>query len=134
VIFDEFVRAAGPGWVRGEIRYRMVGKIAETDLFAYDSDGDLSYPDLGGFALDRAVREIRSQMAQPSSGAWFSAKIELTPDGGFSMDADYDDEPEWDVPVVAETYLEEQELFPRDEANQPDWYRQKLQEAAADKG
>ena len=51
-------------------------------------------------------------------------------DGGFAMDVDYDREPQWKVPVVAETYVEEQELFPRDEENQPEWYRAKLREGA----
>lgn len=130
MIFDEFARGAVPGWAQGEIRYRQVGKLGEAELLAYDGDGRLSYPDVGGLAWHRAVREIRSQMAQPGSGAWLSATIRLTSDGGFSMDANYDDEPAWRIPAVAGTYAEEQELFPRDEAHQPDWYRAKLREAS----
>lgn len=123
VIFDEFRRAAAPGWVRGEIEYRRVGKTGEASIRAYDVDDNVSYPDLGGLSFRRAMRSLRSSMAQPGSGTWFTASIVLTPEGGFSMEADYDNEPAWKVPVVALTYAEEQELFPRDEANQPEWYK-----------
>lgn len=47
------------------------------------------------------------------------------------MDVDYDNEPDWKIPVVPATYAEEQEQFPRDLEHQPEWYQQKLREAAA---
>ena len=130
LIFDAFDKAAADGWVRGEIEYRRVGKTGEASIRAYAADGTVSYPDVGGLAFSKAMRNLRSAMAQPGTGAWFSATIKLTPDGGFAMDVDYDREPQWKVPVVAETYVEEQELFPRDEENQPEWYRAKLREGA----
>ena len=129
IIFQQFDEAAVEGWVPGEIEYRQVGKTGEASMRAYSPDDSLSYPDLGGFAFSKAMRALRSAMAQPGTGAWFSAEIKLTGEGGFTMDVDYDSEPAWKVPIVAETYVEEQELFPRDDENQPEWYRQKLREA-----
>ena len=128
-IFNEFSSAAECGWVRGEILYRMSGRMAEAEFEAVDAEGGVSYPDVSGTALFKAIEELRRAMAGPGTGAWMSATIALASAGGFSLDADFDNEPAWDVPVVAETYAEEQDLFPRDEQNQPDWYRQKVREA-----
>jgi hypothetical protein len=130
VIFRAFAQAATPGWVRGEIDIRYAGKTAERSARAFDGSGNVSYPRIRGFELGNAAKELRDRFAQAGSGAWFSVRINLTADGGFSLDADYDNEPAWKTPTDSGHYVEEQERYPRDFAHQPEWYRQKLAEAA----
>ena len=130
-IFDEFAAAAEDGWVSGEIRVLEAGKQAEYRLVAFHADGRKSFPNPQGFALEDAIDNIRTRLYQTGRGAWFSAVFRLEPNGRFTADFDYDSEPPWDIPVVDATYLEEQQLFPRDEQHQPDWYRQKLDRASS---
>ena len=125
-IVREFDAAAGSGWKTGVIEYRFAGTTSESTLDAYDETGNVSYPLISGFAFDRAVDELRDRFARPGAGAWFSVTIRLTSDGGFSLDADYDHEPEWATPTDPGHYVEEQERYPRDLEHQPEWYRQKL--------
>lgn len=96
------------------------------------ADGADSHPD-PDLDLVEAVETIRQQLAQPGTGAWFSATFRFERSGKLTMDADYDHEPAWEMSPVPETYAEEQELFPRDIDHQPDWYQHKLRQAAAGK-
>ena len=130
IIFREFDVAADPTWRTGVIEHRFAGKTSESTIDAFDASGNVSYPTIRGFAFDHAVDELRERFAQPRSGAWFSVTIRLTSEGGFSLDADYDHEPEWETPRNSGHYLEEQEKYPRDLDHQPEWYRKKLAEAA----
>lgn len=130
-IFSEFARNVPGPWVRGEIAYRRAGRTAEATMRALAEDGgEMSVS--GGMKLTKAIRALREEMAQPGAGAWLSAAITLTPNGQFTMDVDYDNEPAWKIPIVADTYAEEQQLFPRDEEHQPEWFKQKLRIARGD--
>ena len=67
-------------------------------------------------------------MYRPGAGTWFTFTLEITPDGQASSSFDYDDEP--DIPELDPTvYLTDQERFPRDLENQPEWYKGRLAEA-----
>jgi hypothetical protein len=130
-IFEAFAAAAPTNWRTGRITYRMAGRTSEFSVSATDEDGTVSSPGVAGFELGDAVEELRERMAQPGKGAWLSATIELEASGRISIDVDYDGEPAWDAPVVDETYVEEQELHPRDDEFQPPWYRDKLRTVAS---
>lgn len=131
IIYREFDRVAGAGWQTGTLIYRLAGKVGESSATAKHYDGRTTHPVIDGFAMDEAVEALRAAMARPGTGAWFTATIHLTVNGSFSMDVDYDNEPDWRIPVVPATYGEEQEQFPRDREHQPEWYQQKLREAGA---
>ena len=67
-------------------------------------------------------------MYQPGAGTWFTFALDITSDGRAQSSFDYDNEPE--IPEADPTvYLTDQEKFPRDVENQPDWYRGRLAEA-----
>lgn len=72
-------------------------------------------------------RKLREAMYQNGMGAWFIFTLDVSGDGAISTTFNYDDEPHIDGldPVV---FLTEQELFPRDRANQPDWFQERLTE------
>ena len=129
-IYREFASAADAGWTSGEILYRAAGKTAEISVAAFDAEGEESYPDVSGPALRRALKQLRSDMAAPGTGAWLSGAVRLTQDGRFRLDVDHDNEPAWATPTDAGHHLEEQELHPRDLEHQPEWFRQKLAEAS----
>ncbi|MDL4773662.1 hypothetical protein [Actinomadura xylanilytica] len=74
------------------------------------------------------MEELRSGMYQPGKGAWFVARYELARSGRYSVDFDYDSEPEFEFPIAPSSYAEDLEYFPRDDQNVPLWLRQKLDE------
>jgi hypothetical protein len=130
-IFTEVAQVAPAGWTTAEIAYRRAGKTAEHVLVIHLADGTTTSPGVQGFAFSKAMKELRKRTYQRDRGAWFTATVTLSAQGRLSMDLDYDGEPAWLTPVVAGTYAEEQEQYPRDADHQPAWYAAKLQEAGA---
>lgn len=74
------------------------------------------------------AKELRSVMYQPGAGTWFTFTLDITSDGQANSSFDYDGEPDipWADPTV---YLTDQEKFPREVENQPEWYKGRLAEA-----
>ncbi|NHC12931.1 hypothetical protein G9H71_03965 [Motilibacter sp. E257] len=68
-------------------------------------------------------------MYQQGKGAWYTARVGVTPDGRLSIDLDYDHEPQWRFDVVPETYVEDLEMFPRDEESLPGWLKEKVRQS-----
>ncbi|MFD0692101.1 hypothetical protein [Actinomadura fibrosa] len=54
------------------------------------------------------------------------AEFRLSKLGVFSIDYGFDNEPEWAVPVVPESYVEDLEQFPKDSEKIPVWFQEKL--------
>ncbi|MEU4384962.1 hypothetical protein [Promicromonospora sp. NPDC023805] len=93
----------------------VVGGSA-SQVFSDDEADDLAY-------------ELRAVMYRPDAGTWFTFTLDITSDGQAHSSFDYDGEP--DIPELAPTvYLTEQRKFPRNVENQPDWYKERLAEAA----
>lgn len=82
----------------------------------------------GSFELSRAMDRLRAASYREGAGTWFSAQIVVTAESSATANYNYDDEPEWDSPLDPVDYVKDQEKFPRDEDNQPDWLKQKLTE------
>ncbi|MFC5997809.1 hypothetical protein ACFP6A_03595 [Quadrisphaera sp. GCM10027208] len=128
-IFNAFRAAAPEGWTVGHITYLCAGKTAEYQALATMPDGRKV-----GFGriprtLSKAFRALRDSMYRPGRGTWYTATATLYPDGRFSLDVDYDHEPQWDSPTSPGHYVEDAEQYPRDEKHTPDWLRQRLTEA-----
>ena len=125
-IGQALVQAAPPGWVEVRATYVEAGTTGELQAVAVLSDG--SYADLGSPALDLydALSELRQLTHQPGRGAWYTAVVTVTYSGSIDLDLDHDSEPQWDVDVVPESYVEDLEMFPRDEEHRPAWLREKL--------
>jgi hypothetical protein len=76
-----------------------------------------------------SIRRLREAMYRPGAGAWFSARFTVTSEGTATAEFNYDDEPEWDAPVDPIAYLTDQDKFPRNEKNQPEWLKNALADA-----
>ena len=130
-IFDAFRESVPADWGSGKLKVARAGKLLEYKPSAVTSAGETIYLSDPGMDLGDALDDLAEESYTPNAGAFLSAVIDMTPDGRISIDLDYDDEPSWSSPVVPATYVEEQDMFPRDAENQPEWYRQKLQEASS---
>lgn len=133
-ISDAFRAAAPDGWTVGHVTYRCAGKTAEYQALATMPDGRKV-----GFgriprSLSEAFRALRDSMYQPGKGAWYTAIATLYRDGRFSLDLDYDHEPQWFTPTHPGHYVEDLEQYPRSEENIPPWLRDRLTEASEREG
>jgi hypothetical protein len=80
----------------------------------------------------RQMAELRSGMHREGKGSWFTATYVIKPPGRYSIDFDYDGQPDFFPPLNAGLYALDFDYFPRTPENTPDWLKQKLEEAAAE--
>lgn len=85
-------------------------------------------------ATGHSAVELRRPTPQPGKGAQDTAVVTVTSSGSllFDDDDDDDDEPQWHIDVVPDSYVEDPEVFPRDEEHRLAWLRQKLDLAGAE--
>jgi hypothetical protein len=117
------------GWLSGRIICRQVGTMSEYMAEASMPDGSVYYPTRVSRTFGPYFDELRDLFAQPGKGTWFTAVCTLSAEGRFSLDLDYDHEPEWQTPVSAGHYLEDWSRYPREPATTPAWLTAKLVEA-----
>jgi hypothetical protein len=70
--------------------------------------------------------ELKSAMYKMNEEAWTSLRYHLVRPLRFTVDYDWDHEPDWDHVPPAASFAEEIEEYPRDGANLPQWLRQRL--------
>jgi hypothetical protein len=125
------IEDAPSGWERVEMVYWQAAKTGGSQERVTLADGSTKWLAHVGRDYDRAVWELRQALYQEGKGAWYTARGVVTRDGRIELDFDYDNEPQWDAPVVPLTYVEDLEMFPRDLEHQPEWLREKIREAGA---
>lgn len=131
-IADAFRVAAPDGWTVGRITYRCAGKTSEYQALATMPDGSQIGVGRLPREMSKAFLALRESMYQPGKGAWYTAIATLHSDGRFSLDLDYNNEPQWFTKTHPGHYVEDMEQYPRSEENTPAWLRDRLAEAAAD--
>jgi hypothetical protein len=130
------IAVAPEGWI--ELRYwlAMTATFSSDRLTARLEDGETIYLDPPDPPQER-LRELRAGMYEPRKGTWFSAEYAIVRPGRYSVDFDYDNEPDFGaVPLLnfkptATIYADDLKWFPRDDEHIPDWLRQKINEAEA---
>jgi hypothetical protein len=130
-IGQALITEAPSGWERLEVVYWQAAKIGGSKKWAIFPDGSTAWIRNVDMDFHDAMRELRHTLYQEGKGAWYTAKAVITRDGQIALDFDYDDEPQWDAPVVPLTYVKDLEMFPRDLEHQPEWLREKIREAGA---
>ena len=72
------------------------------------------------------LRQLRKLMYRPGYGTWFSMEMRLDNRGHVETHYNYDEEAEWSFPLDDESYVEDQQRFPRDPEHIPAWLAPKL--------
>jgi hypothetical protein len=123
------VLASAPdGWVEPRFRLDATAEIFSNKFEATLEDGSvvaLSTPD----PPRRKLQELRARMYEQGKGTWFTARYVIVRPGRYSVDFDYDDEPDFGMPIDPLTYLNDLKYFPRDDGHISDWLRQRVEEA-----
>lgn len=73
--------------------------------------------------------ELRAGMYQEGKGTWFSMRYVISRPGKFNVDFNHDEDPGITFPT-SQGFTKDLRYFPREEANIPEWLREKLREGA----
>ncbi|GAB3299002.1 hypothetical protein [Parasphingorhabdus pacifica] len=112
------VDSAPVGWGLIAIEYLCIGRHVEVGVGVQDSDGNPINWEPPKEA-DNIFWRLRVGMYQEGAGTWFSAFFRISPPDTYEIFYNRDNEPPWNAPE--DSYPREQELFPRDSENMPDW-------------
>ncbi|RSN43871.1 hypothetical protein [Actinomadura sp. WAC 06369] len=87
-------------------------------------------------SMGTRMLELRTAMYRPGQGTWFSANYVITKPSDYTVDFDYDSEPNFSPDAfhfepTPETYVEDLGFFPRDEEHIPDWLYNKISKTRA---
>lgn len=118
------LNAAPENWHVIAIEYMSLGRHVELGVGVHDTNGDLVswQPPV---EIGDLFWQLRVGMHQDELGTWFSAFYRITPPDNYEIFYNRDHEPPWSPP--AESFTQEQEMFPRSNENMPSWLSQHLQ-------
>jgi Tuberculosis necrotizing toxin/Protein of unknown function, DUF600 len=92
--------SAPDGWVKVTTRRYALRLTGEQHTVYQLEDGSSKVIHPKGFELAKAFTALREAMYQPGKGTWFTAELTLTREGRFSVDFDYDLEPDRRGPLA----------------------------------
>jgi hypothetical protein len=130
-----FIDAIDGEWDRGVISYARVGGTGSPRHEISRPDGTTSQIRVPRSIL-RSFSKLQELMYERGRGAWFSARVEVSPTGDFEFTFNYDKRvylapsggdifepiaPEDDL-LKDDSYVRDLQQFPRDEEFIPDWY------------
>ncbi len=118
---DGSVRA---GWQSLRFDAHSAGTVSESGL-SVNRNGSVAIENTVAetFSL---VRKLRKLMYRPGYGTWFSLTMKIDDQGHAETHYNYDEEADWSFPLDDESYVEDQQQFPRDPEHIPAWLAPKL--------
>ena len=123
-IARSLVSSVEPGWTSIEYRRLVLSPVSYGAL-------RVTYPD--GVKGPRSPRDVykmaeqlRDVMYVEGPGTWFTFDLRIEAPSSVTSRFNYDDEPEWDVPVDPIAYVVDQHTHPRDIQHQPAWLQERI--------
>ncbi|MCY9786886.1 hypothetical protein KIK06_23670 [Nocardiopsis sp. EMB25] len=115
-------------WSEIRAEFSAVVGMSTTDLTVTTDTGETRK---GKFPLQAVplMSRLRAGMHDDGKGTWYTAAYTIRRPGSFSVDYDYDSEPDFGFEVDPKTFFEDLDHFPRPFESLPDWLREKLVEA-----
>ncbi|REE99291.1 hypothetical protein [Thermomonospora umbrina] len=124
---------APPGWRRLTFAFYATVGIDSASLEAVCMDGGTRTLVPPGRAM-RYMDELRTATYRRDKGAWFTARLDIERSGRYSVEFDYEGEPDFTPPLTASSYALDLDRFPRSNEHTPAWLRDKLREAMNEAG
>jgi hypothetical protein len=119
---------APPGWRRLSFAFYATVGIDSASLETVCMDGSTRRLVPPGRAI-RHMDELRTATYRADRGAWFTARLDIERSGRYSVEFDYDGEPDFTPPLTASAYALDLDRFPRSSEHTPGWLKDKLREA-----
>jgi hypothetical protein len=119
---------SGHEWASVTVLWSEIGLNSYSRFGPRDAAGgivDIRIP-----RYDDDFETLRAEMANPETGAWYSAELVLSPDGSTTFRFNYTErvywhgkpgDPPWEITPRDQDYLDDLEQCPRDPRHIPDW-------------
>ena len=120
-VVDGSVRA---GWQSLKFEVLSAGTVTESMIYV-DRNGVEERANSSNDDIP-LLRQLRKLMYRPGYGTWFSMVMRLDNQGHVETQYNYDEEADWSFPLDDESYVEDQQRFPRDPEHLPAWLAPKL--------
>jgi hypothetical protein len=126
-------RDLGAGWAVCEDIFVQLGGAGQIGGVIQTSDGQTVARPTPSFELFTAWDRLRSVMALPDKGTWFTGRLRLEHSGRYSFDFEWDEEPVWPTvvsaggvivsgsPVDRSALLEDLNRYERSSQYLPEW-------------
>ncbi|HCX85089.1 MAG TPA: hypothetical protein DHV14_08145, partial [Micrococcales bacterium] len=131
--------ARGVDWQSANVEWSQSGPQHSGRAYLTSSNAGIVRLDLPDETV-AALAQLRAELATPERGAWLSALVSVTPDGGRTVTYEWDARPYWNatgvrmvpqaadaVPAVAipddEQWLADLQTYPRSPEHLPEWLR-----------
>ncbi|GAA1711528.1 hypothetical protein GCM10009745_69540 [Kribbella yunnanensis] len=121
VVGRSLARSGPEGWSELELRISAAGGMTSTTVRATKADGSVDHDSELDDDGDDAAAELREAMYQEDKGTWYNARLTLDSSGQLDADFDYDNPP-FEGEAASDLLIEDQRLFPRDQAQLPAWH------------
>jgi hypothetical protein len=116
--------AAPAGWLRIDLTVRLTSNVEEISPVVVMADGTQPMeppPDVSPLLF-----ELRNKKYMRARGTWLQLRMLIEPSGDYGISYNFDLDPLWDPPILAEDYRHDLETFFRDDEWVPDWYRKRM--------
>jgi hypothetical protein len=70
--------------------------------------------------------DLKGALARPGQGTWISLTMVLTPEGGSTLEYNYDQEINFGLGATGNDFSLELTLFPRADISVPAWWRDRI--------
>lgn len=119
-------------WKSFKITAKALSKFLEIEAFYTDQDDQVYFfdpkypsPEDNDEDLTFLFMNLRKAVYQKNidRGTWYTAEIEVNPDGEFSVHFEYDRKPEFSYEPSDDKYITDLLSFPRENQYIPDWLK-----------
>lgn len=114
-----------PSWAQTALEIAFAARASEVNTWWRPSRGAPWQPTDAYLAESMDLAELfvdlRTLMYREGAGTWLSARLEVTAQGDYHADYDFDTRPEFERPIDPARFLEDFERYPRAPERVPDW-------------
>ncbi|MCQ1954694.1 hypothetical protein [Arthrobacter sp. zg-Y238] len=111
------------GWQSLKFAALAAGTVMESLTYVYRNGVEERANSKHAFSVLDQLREL---MYRPGYGTWFSLEMHIDNQGHVETHYNFDEQADWSFPLDNESYVEDQEQFPRDPEHIPGWLAPKL--------
>lgn len=115
-------------WSRAVIEAKLIDGLTELEAYYFESRDDANAHSVyAGDDADVAFEELRAAMAADNGerGTWYSARFQLSADGRYSVDYDYESKPAFSQEPPPDMFRADLARYPRAPELVPQWLRAK---------
>ena len=114
-------------WENASLNVCALNKIISMRSFYEETGNFISFdPEENGVDVTMRLKKLREDMyaMSPNKGAWYTAMFTVNSNGKFDSVFDYNNKPDFKYEPGDDKYIDDLEVFPREDNLIPDWLKE----------